>query len=150
MDLILWRHAEAEDGVPDAGRKLTEKGLKQAQQMAAWLKPRLPQATRILVSPAIRTQQTAATLDMEFETAKELGVATNTATLLAKAGWPDTHGAVLVVGHQPTLGQIAAFLLSGEEQLWSVKKGAVWWISNRVRQGEGQTVLRCVMAPDML
>ncbi|OFZ69159.1 MAG: phosphohistidine phosphatase SixA [Betaproteobacteria bacterium RBG_16_58_11] len=150
MDLILWRHAEAEDGMPDAGRKLTEKGLKQAQQMAAWLKPRLPQNTRILVSPATRTQQTAAALGMEFETVKEVGTAANTVSLLAKAGWPDTHGAVLVVGHQPTLGQVAAFLLSGAEQDWSIKKGAVWWISNRVRQGEGQTVLRCVMAPDML
>ena len=75
MDLILWRHAEAEDGTADAGRKLTDKGLKQAQQMAAWLAPRLPQNTRILVSPATRTQQTAAALDREFETVKEVGLA---------------------------------------------------------------------------
>lgn len=149
MDLILWRHAEAEDGIPDAARKLTAKGQKQAQQMAAWLTAHLPQNTRILVSPATRTQQTAAALGREFETVKEAGLSTNPVLLLAKAGWPETNGAVLVVGHQPTLGQVAAFLLCGEEQDWSVKKGAVWWISNRVRQGEGQTVLRCVMAPDM-
>ena len=150
MDLILWRHAEAEDGLPDAGRKLTDKGLKQAKQMADWLKARLPQNTRILVSPAMRAQQTAAALDMEFETVKEVGLSSNTVALLTKAGWPDAHGAVLIVGHQPTLGQIAAFLLCGEEQDWSIKKGAVWWISNRVRQDEMQTVLRCALAPDML
>ena len=150
MDLILWRHAEAEDGIPDAARKLTAKGQKQAQQMAAWLTTHLPQNTRILVSPATRTQQTAAALGREFETVKEVGLAASTVSLLAKAGWPDAHGAVVVVGHQPTLGQVAAFLLCGAEQDWSVKKGAVWWISNRVRQGDGQTVLRCVLAPEML
>lgn len=150
MDLILWRHAEAEDGMPDAGRKLTAKGQKQAKQMAEWLKTRLPKNTRIQVSPATRTQQTAAALGMEFETAKDVGLTTNTVALLTKAGWPDAHGAVLVVGHQPTLGQVAALLLGGEEQDWSIKKGAVWWISNRVRQGEAQTVLRCALAPDML
>jgi phosphohistidine phosphatase len=150
MDLILWRHAEAEDGLPDAGRKLTDKGQKQAKQMANWLKSRLPQHTRILVSPATRAQQTAGALGSEFETVKEVGLAANTVALLTKAGWPDTQGAVLIVGHQPTLGQIAAFLLSGEEQDWNIKKGAVWWISNRVRQGDMQTVLRCALAPDML
>jgi len=81
---------------------------------------------------------------------KEVGLSTNTVALLTKAGWPEANGAVLVVGHQPTLGQIAALLLSGEEQDWTIKKGAVWWISNRVRQNEMQTVLRCALAPDML
>ena len=150
MDLILWRHAEAEDGLPDVGRKLTDKGLHQAQQMAYWLKPRLPLNTRILASPALRTQQTAAALGMVFETVDEVGLSTNAVLLLAKAGWPQAQGAVLIVGHQPTLGQVAAFLLSGEEQIWSMKKGALWWISNRVRHGEGKTVLRCVLAPELL
>ena len=150
MDIILWRHAEAEDGIPDATRKLTDKGQKQAQQMAAWYASRLPQNTRILVSPSTRTQQTAAALGREFETVKEVGLATTPGLLLAKAGWPEAEGAVLIVGHQPTLGEVAAFLLSGEERAWSVKKGAVWWISTRVRQGEGQCVLRCVLAPEML
>ena len=34
MDLLLWRHAEAEDGIPDLKRKLTKRGEKQAQQMS--------------------------------------------------------------------------------------------------------------------
>ncbi|MHB1233615.1 MAG: phosphohistidine phosphatase SixA [Burkholderiales bacterium] len=150
MDLILWRHAEAEDGTPDAGRKLTDKGRKQAQQMAAWLKQRLPEHTRILVSDATRAQQTAQAMGMAFDTSTQVGLDANPVSILTAAGWPDARGAVLVVGHQPTLGQLAAFLLCGEEQGWSVKKGAVWWLSNRVRQDEGQTVLRCVLAPEML
>ena len=105
MDIILWRHAEAEDGTPDAARKLTAKGQKQAQQMAAWLTPHLPNNTRIFVSPATRTQQTAAALGRDFETVKEVGLSANTNSLLTKAGWPHADGAVLVVGHQPTLGE---------------------------------------------
>ena len=36
-------------------------------------------------------------------------------------------------------------VLAGEEADWTVKKGAVWWFSSRVRQGETQTVLRAVI-----
>ncbi|BCB27538.1 histidine phosphatase family protein [Sulfurimicrobium lacus] len=150
MDLILWRHAEAEDGLPDQSRKLTAKGEKQASQMAAWLRERLPKETRVIVSPAKRTQQTAQALSGKFETLKEVGVGASVPSLLAAAGWPDAKGAVLVVGHQPTLGQVAALLLGGEEASWTIRKGAVWWLSSRVRQDETQVVLRTVMAPDML
>jgi len=150
MDLILWRHADAEDGFPDKGRKLTAKGEKQAAQMAAWLKARMPEGVRILASPAKRAQQTAQALGLVFETGKAVDVGADATAVLEAAGWPDAKGAVLVVGHQPTLGRVAAFLLSGAEAEWTVKKGGVWWISNRVRQDESQTVLRAVMAPDML
>ena len=150
MDLILWRHAEAEDGMPDAKRRLTDKGQKQAQQMAVWLRAHLPKNTRILASPATRTQQTVQALELPFETLTDVGISASAVSILTAAGWPDASNAVLVVGHQPTLGQLAAYLLCGEEQYWSVKKGALWWISNRVRQGEGQSVLRCALAPEML
>ena len=111
MDLILWRHAEAEPGEPDLGRRLTSKGLKQAERVAAWLETRLPDTTRILVSPADRTQQTALALGRKFRTVDEIAPGASVASLLAAAGWPDAREAVLVVGHQPTLGQVAATLL---------------------------------------
>ncbi|WP_018411816.1 SixA phosphatase family protein [Methyloversatilis thermotolerans] len=149
MDLILWRHAEALDTVPDATRKLSARGEKQAKQMAAWLKPRLPRNTRILVSPATRCQQTAAALDLEFETSRALFTDASVADLIAATDWP-TGGSVLVVGHQPTLGRVAALLLSGQETDWSVKKGSVWWLSNRVREGQAQHILRACLAPDLL
>ena len=66
MELILWRHAEALDGVPDMARKLTAKGEKQAREMAQWLRPRLPKRTRIIVSPAQRTLQTVKALSGRF------------------------------------------------------------------------------------
>jgi phosphohistidine phosphatase len=150
MELILWRHAEAEDGVPDAGRALTRKGRKQAAALAAWLKEHLPRQARILVSPATRAQQTAAALELPFVTTREIGVGATVGELLRAAGWPDAGGAAVVVGHQPTLGRVAAVLLAGAEADWSIKKGAVWWFTRRVRDGDGQVVLRAVIAPDLL
>jgi phosphohistidine phosphatase len=150
LDLILWRHADAEDGMLDDARKLTAKGEKQAQQVGRWLKSHLPEGARILVSPARRAQQTASALGREYETSKEVGTGASVVSVMAAAGWPDAKGAVVVVGHQPTLGRIAAVLLSGVEADWSVKKGGVWWFSNRLREDETQTVLRAVMSPEFL
>jgi phosphohistidine phosphatase len=150
MDLILWRHAEALDTVPDATRKLSARGEKQARQMAAWLKPRLPRQTRILASPATRCQQTVQALGLEFETSRLLSTDASVADLIAATEWPTAGGAVLVVGHQPTLGRLAALLLSGQEAEWTVKKGAVWWINNRSRDGRIQHTLRLCLGTDLV
>lgn len=150
MELILWRHAEAVDGEPDLARELTPKGLKQAKAIAQWLSSRLPGQTRIIVSPAERTQQTAAALTDEFKIDRQLAPGAPPAAVLAAAGWPGHRGAVVVVGHQPTLGMAAALLIAGEPMPWSIKKGAIWWLSHRVRGERPQIVLRAVMSPDLL
>ncbi len=153
MDLILWRHTEAEDcgpGLPDAKRRLTARGEKQARDIAKWLQPRLPKKMKVLVSPAVRTQQTAHTLALPFEVEPKIGTGADAADLIAASGWPTRAGAILLVGHQPSLGQLAALLLSGTEAGWSVKKGGVWWFSTRSREGQEQTVLRAVINPEML
>lgn len=150
MELILWRHAEAEDGLPDAARKLTDKGLKQAQVMAEWLKPRLPKNTRVIVSPTKRTQQTASPLGGDFDTVKEVGTGASAKSILAAAGWPDAKGAVVVVGHQPTLGEVAALLMTGSQAEWNIKKGAVWWFSLKEKTVSTAAILRAVISPDML
>ena len=146
MELILWRHAEAEDGPPDLKRRLTPKGEKQAEKMAGFLRARLPKETRILVSPALRTQQTAQALTKHFETVQDLGPGAEPQTVLKATGWPDGKGSVLVVGHQPYLGEIAALLLADLDQSFGIKKGAVWWLERR----DHQTGLRLVIAPDFL
>lgn len=150
MDLILWRHAEAEDGVPDASRKLTQKGIKQAQKMAQWLKPRLPENTRIAVSPAKRTLQTASALTDRFETVSEVGVGATPRALLSAINWPNEDGTVLIVGHQPTLGQVASLLLSGNDNGISVKKGSIWWFSYKQKDALENISLRAMLAPEML
>ena len=150
MNLILWRHAEAEDGAPDAKRKLTPRGRKQAKQVAHWLKKRLPADARILASPAVRAVQTAQALELPFEEAPKLGTGASASSLLGTAGWPQAGGTVVVVGHQPTLGRVAALLLTGDAADWSVRKGALWWFTYRIRNGNAETVLRAVVAPDLV
>lgn len=150
MDLILWRHAEAADGAPDLARKLTVKGTKQAQEMANWLRPRLPKHTRIMVSPAQRTVQTAKALTEDYEIVRDLAPGASPVAVLAAARWPEHKGAVLVVGHQPTLGLVASLLIAGEPMPWSIKKGAIWWLSHRVRGEQPQVVLRAVVSPDLI
>jgi len=154
MELILWRHAEAEIGEPDLGRKLTAKGDKQARRMAEWLHAQLPDSARLLVSPAARAQQTAKALvelsKRKIKTVDQLAPGAGADEALAAVGWPDGKQTVVIVGHQPTLGWVASRLLAGSEQDWSIKKGGVWWISSRERDGENQAVLRAVVGPDLL
>ncbi len=152
MNLILWRHAEAEDGFPDMARVLTKRGLKDAALMAKWLRPHLPAGTRIITSPAERTRQTAQALSTEVDIVPALAPGNSEQALLAAAGWPSAGSdrTVVVVGHQPTLGETAALLIGDTTAPWSVKKGAVWWITSRLRGGAVQAALRMVMSPEQL
>jgi phosphohistidine phosphatase len=150
MNLVLWRHADAEDGAPgrsDEERRLTAKGEKQAKRMAAWLESQLPDDVRVLVSPAKRAQQTAQALTRKFETTGEVGTGAGPESVLKAAGWPAGDGTMVVVGHQPTLGQAAALALEGTPADWSLKKGAILWLESRDR---GDVVVRAVLAPDQL
>lgn len=150
MDLILWRHAEAEDGKPDLQRELTAKGRKQAQRMAEWLLQRLPDSYTLVASPAARAQQTAEALGRKFRTEPSLAPGASVAKLLQAAQWPDHKGLVILVGHQPDLGRAAAQIVSGAPGSWSLKKGGLWWLSNRLRDEEDQVVVRAVVSPDLL
>ena len=145
MELILWRHAEAEDGTPDLERELTAKGHKQARKMARWLEARMDGMDfRLLASPAARARQTAAALSGAFEVDPALSPAGGSGALLATAGWPDAVGNVLIVGHQPTLGQALRLALTGVAADFFLKKAAVVWLS----QPDGEpTRLRALISP---
>lgn len=155
MDLILWRHAEAEVGEPDLGRKLTAKGDKQARRMAEWLHHHLPDSARILVSPATRAQQTAQALaelsHRKFRTVDEIAPGASVTAVLAAADWPDSKQPIVIVGHQPTLGDVVSHLLGGDgDGDWSFKKGAIWWLQSRERDGTSEVIVRAVLSPDLL
>ena len=146
MDLILWRHADAEDGTPDSERKLTPKGEKQAKRVAEWLKEHLPDDYVVLASPARRARQTAQALTKDLELVEAVGTGANPRGVLAAAGWPDRNGMVIVVGHQPTLGQTIARALTGRDEGWSLRKGALWWLRSR----DGEVSVRAVIGPDLV
>jgi phosphohistidine phosphatase len=162
MDLILWRHAEAEElsaGVDDPARGLTSKGERHARRVAEWLNQVLPHSTKILVSPALRTRQTAEALERKFKVSEALAPEGSVDGLLAAVRWPDAREPVLVVGHQPTLGLVAAYLMTGprlthgdSESLlpWSIRKGGVWWLRHRPREDRGEVVLVAVRSPELV
>jgi phosphohistidine phosphatase len=150
VDLILWRHADAVEGGRDLERKLTAKGHKQAARVSEWLAARLPSKYAVLASPARRACETADALGVRYKISDRLAPGAAPADILEAAGWPSHKGAVIVVGHQPDLGRVAAVLLAGAVADWSVKKGGLWWLSNRERAGEAQVVVRAVLAPEFL
>jgi phosphohistidine phosphatase len=150
MDLILWRHADAAEGGRDLDRKLTAKGRKQAARMAEWLLARLPSRYSVFSSPARRARETADALGVRYKIADPLAPGATPAAILEVAGWPAERGTVLIAGHQPDLGRLAARLVAGIDAEWSVRKGGVWWLSSREREGEIQVVVRAVVSPDLL
>ena len=162
MDLILWRHAEAEeiaDGVDDPARGLTPKGERHARRIADWLNQVLPHSTKVLSSPALRARQTAEALERKFKIHDALTPEGTVDGLLAAVRWPDAREPVLVVGHQPTLGLVAAYLMTGPrlshgepETLlpWSIRKGGVWWLRHRPREDRGEVVLVAVRTPELV
>ena len=158
MDLILWRHADAAPAKnasePESARRLTGKGRKQAAAMAAWLDRHLPDSTRVLVSPAVCACETADALDRKYHKVAELGSGAPAAQILIAAAWPNNRHPVVIVGHQPSLGQVASLLMFGEEQNLSIRKGGIWWITNRSRDdadvSNPRLTLRAAICPEYL
>lgn len=150
MDLILWRHAEAEPGEPDEARALTAKGHKQAWKMAEWLDRNLPNNCRILSSPAVRTVQTVEALGRKFKTSRALAPDASAKDILQATHWPDSREPVLVVGHQPTLGRVAALLMAGVEQDWTIRKGSICWIAQKANGEAEANYIKAVLGADLI
>ena len=149
--LILWRHAHAEEGLVDSARQLTPRGRKQASRMAHWLDARLPKKYRLIVSPAERAQQTAAALGKKFQTEPALSVGASASQilksiLLKSINSPESNGITILVGHQPTLGNLAALLVTGREEPWNIRKGAIWWL----QQEEAEVSIRMIVDPSLI
>jgi phosphohistidine phosphatase len=151
MELILWRHADAEPGSDDFKRALTDKGQRQAARMARWLKPRLDDSWIILASPTVRTRQTADALGIKYETRLTLSPNSSASAVLREAHWPDGDRNVVVVGHQPILGHAAARLMTGHQGDVPVRKGSVWWFSTRhAEEGDAGVILRAMIGADLV
>lgn len=137
-DIILWRHADAEPGMPDLERQLTRKGKKQAARMGAWLDQQLPETCKILCSPAQRALQTVAGLGRKYKVCEPLAPDTGveSAFEICQAEQGKT---LLIVGHQPTLGQLASLLLTGSAQDWTLRKGSILWLAKRKEEDHEET-----------
>jgi phosphohistidine phosphatase len=153
MDLILWRHAEAEDDAgSDLARRLTPRGECQAARMATWLLPQLgnSQESRclwcVIASPAVRAQQTAAALGLPVETIGGIAPDAPVEAILDAAGWPDGSRNVIVVGHEPTLGLVGGALLNSAAGYVPFKKGAIRWF--RISDRKSKVELVAMATPE--
>ncbi len=148
MNLLLWRHAEAVDGSPDLERALTVRGRNQAQRIAAWLAPLLDEDARILASPAKRTRETADCLERPFRVEGAIAPGAEPEAILevvsSESRSLPADGTLVLVGHQPWIGETAALLISGLPSPWSVRKAALWWLVQRARAGTIQWTIRAV------
>lgn len=149
MQLFLWRHADAQPGIPDRERPLSPEGLKEAALTARWLDVLLPADSFILVSPALRTRQTADALGRRYETHESAAIGSRPKSLLSAANWPVSDKNVLIVSHQPLLGYLASLLLCGKKQEWHIEKSNVWWFETNGKSHE-KAILKAVMSPSLL
>ena len=153
MELILWRHAEAEahqpDQLADQLRVLTPKGSRHASRVGAWLDRQLPNQCRILSSPATRCVQTAEALGRKFATVDALNTDSTPEAILDACGWPRQKTPVVVVGHNPLLGQVAALIFSGVAHEWKMRKGSLLWIARKSEE-EPAPFIRLAVGPDIV
>jgi phosphohistidine phosphatase len=114
MRLVLVRHADAAPGTPDELRTLTPEGHEQARQLGERLRADGIEPDAILSSPLLRARETAHDLGFgpaEAHDALAPG-ATEDGLREAVAGRGET---VVVIGHQPDCGRIAAAITGGDE-----------------------------------
>lgn len=155
-NIIVWRHAEAEVANLDLDendevRQLTHKGHTHAKHMARWLKKHLPDETILICSPALRALQTAEVLDYKIQLQDGLKPSASLADVLSVLGKAqdqlNQHSPkkpqknILIVGHQPWLGQLVSYLINHDANSadsLSIKKGAAWWL--RLNSAEPTTV----------
>jgi phosphohistidine phosphatase len=151
MDIVFWRHAEAEtrhSGQPDEDRGLTLRGENQAQLVARWLDRKLPASTRIICSPALRCQQTAFFMGRRFMLCPEIALDGDESSILSAVRLTSPRdGTVLVVGHQPGLGQAIGALLHSQLADAAVLKGAVWWLRRSMNNPDAYAIV-AVLAPE--
>ena len=172
MDLLLVRCADllSEDNVAvlsdREGAKTTRdamnvalspRGERHTRRLATWLNTHAPRGLQVFSGPAKGGRQMAEMIAEEMGTtalspvvSRLLAPTSHASDILGAIGWPDDHKAALVVAHQPAVGALASLLLTGHEAPLAFKRGAIWWFSNRHRDGEMQTVLRCALTPDLL
>lgn len=149
-DLILWRHAEAEilmHGQSDLARTLTKKGHRQAKQMSAWLKKYLPKQTYVLVSPAVRSLDTVHYWGDDWHEESRLAPDRPLQPLLQMLE-KSPFETLMLVGHQPWIGELAAHCLGMPDGQMSIKKGAVWWL--RLPKAGMPYKLYSVQSPDLI
>jgi len=154
MDLYVVRHATAEDAKPgeaDANRRLTSDGERKFRRAVQGMRRLDWRFARVLASPWSRAHRTAELLESVSEAdpiATDLLCQSPSLTLLALLAEADRTA---VVGHEPWLGELIAWLVFGDPKLGdaiTLKKGSVAWLEGSAAPGGMK--LRAVVPPKVL
>jgi phosphohistidine phosphatase len=114
VKLVLVRHAEAAPGTPDELRALTPEGHEQARRLGDQLRADGIEPDAVLSSPLLRARETAS--DLGFGPPEAFDALAPGATEEdVRAAVADRGETVVVVGHQPDCGRIAAALTGAAE-----------------------------------
>ena len=120
--------------------------------MALWLHRQMPEGVRILVSPAGRAQHRVK-LERKFTHPGAIGPQAKATDLLQASGWPEGQRTVLLVGHQPALGDLGVAAAHWARGRLDDSQGGGGWLrhrsneSERDSEGRAQTYLVCVQSP---
>lgn len=155
MQLFVIRHSIAEDAAPggdDASRELTDDGVRRLRKVARGLGALDVAIARVLTSPWRRAADTAARiakLTGDKPIATELLCQPPRAELLALLA--EHPGPTAVVGHEPWLGELVAWLAFGDTRhgdAIAMKKAGVAWLEGSALPGGMQ--LRALLPPGVL
>ncbi len=159
MELIFWRHADAGDALDDPqtdlGRPLSARGRRHADRVARWLHGRMPDRLMVISSPALRARQTADSLGQKTLIDERLAPGCGPQAYLQVADWPEGRDSryrhVIVVGHQPEIGQAFSLALTGQPTAWPFRKGAIAWLCARTDPtgNPAAPLLRAVIGHDL-
>lgn len=163
MKIILVRHAIAEDRLSfqsrnkdDGLRPLTRKGKKRMRKGSLGLRWMIPRIDYLLSSPLVRAAQTAEILALTYPEATRVR-----ATCLAPGGEPQEvadelqrlpqDSTVVLVGHEPDLSVLAAWLCNGSAfSFLDFKKGAACLLESITQPGPASTMMQWALTPRQL
>lgn len=156
MDLLIVRHAKAEDRAAtggDAKRALIDEGVRKMRQAASGLRGQVPELGRVFTSPYVRAEQTARILADRYGCPVALLDALRPGSdpqAIADA-LSEADGAAAVVGHEPDLGRLACWFLTGRGcGALPLKKAGACLLRFRGDPGPGRADLRWLLTPKQL
>jgi len=163
MKLVIVRHAVAKDkvvfaetGRPDSERPLTRRGQEKMKKAAYGLKKQIGDLERLATSPFLRATQTADILRKAYPLIKpielkELTPSSSPGALLPWLKKQKKESTVAIVGHEPSLGVLIGWLLTGQEKSFvDLKKGGVCLLEFSGGVVPGKAVMRWLLKPSVL
>jgi len=153
MRLYLVQHGQAQSKEVDPDRNLTDQGFEDVRNMATFLKPLALSVPKVWHSDKTRAAQTAGILAPALAGSAEVierqGLAPKDSTDLVKDELARMNGDLMIVGHMPFLGKLAAALIVGRKTpgVVAFQQGAM--VCLETGQG-GRWAIRWMVVPQIL